>query len=79
MNNTKKRKLHTRNIYQLLGQDLVTPSRFVLCYAQPTSKDAVTVKGGTGTAVKLGLDNGVEIVNLYYKENVDRIKTWLKI
>ena len=72
-------KLHTRNIYQLLGQNLTTPSRFVLCYTQPTSKGSVTVKGGTGTAVKLGLDNGVEIINLYYKENVERIKTWLKL
>lgn len=73
------KKLHTRNIYQLLGQDLKTASRFVLCWAKPKDKDRKTdhVQGGTGTAVKLGIDNGVEIINLYWDEQRKRIEEWV--
>lgn len=74
------KKLHTRNVYQLLGKDLATPSKFVICWAEPKYKDRRTeeVLGGTATGVKLGIDNGAEIINLYYQENVDRIKKFLK-
>jgi hypothetical protein len=33
------KKLHTRNVYQLLGRDLNTPSKFVICYAEPKYND----------------------------------------
>lgn len=42
--------LHTRNVYQVLGLDLKTPSKVLFCYAQPTKnrKGEITgVKGGT--------------------------------
>ncbi|AGH32232.1 DprA-like DNA recombination-mediator protein [Vibrio phage 11895-B1] len=73
------KKLHTRNVYQLLGQDLATPSRFVLCWAKPKDKDRKTehVQGGTGTAVKLGIDNGVEIINLYWEDQRKRVEDWV--
>jgi hypothetical protein len=69
--------LHTRNVYQLLGKDLTTPSKFVICWATPTGVGD-NVKGGTGTAVRLGIDNGVEIINLYYKPNVERMIKFLE-
>ena len=68
--------LHTGNVYQLLGQDLNTPSRFVICYAEPQGKKG-HVKGGTGTAVKLGIDNGVEIINLYHETQRKRVEDWV--
>lgn len=73
------KKLHTRNVYQLLGQDLNTPSRFVLCWAKPKDKDRKTehVQGGTATAVKLGIDNGVEIINLYWEDQQERVRKWV--
>lgn len=73
------KKLHTRNVYQLLGQDLNTPSRFVLCWAKPKSTDRKTehVQGGTATAVKLGIDNGVEIINLYWEDQRKRVEDWV--
>lgn len=73
------KKLHSRNIYQLLGRDLNTPSRFILCWAEPKYKDRRTeeVKGGTGTAVKLGIDNGVEIINLYWEDQRKRVEDWV--
>lgn len=73
------RNLHSRNIYQLQGQDLNTPSRFVICWAEPKYKDRRTeeCKGGTGTAVKLGIDNGVEIINLYWEDSRKRVEDWV--
>jgi hypothetical protein len=69
--------LHTRNVYQLLGKDLATPSKFVICWAKPTGVGD-NCKGGTGTAVKLGIANGVEIINLYHQHNVERMIKFLE-
>lgn len=71
------KKLHTRNVYQLLGLDLRTPSKFVICWAEPAGTKG-HVKGGTATAVKLGIDNGAEIINLYHKEAQERVIRWLE-
>ena len=71
------RALHTRNVYQLLGLDLNTPSKFVVCWAKPTG-DGDNVKGGTGTAVRLGINYGVEIRNLYNKDVLDKVIKYLK-
>ncbi len=70
------KKLHSRNIYQVLGQDLKTPSKFLVCYAQPVGTDG-HVKGGTGTAVKLALDNNVEVFNMYIPADRKRIEDWV--
>ena len=56
------KSLHTRNVYQVLGKDLKTPSELLLCWAE-TTKDGV--KGGTNTAVQLAKENGAIIINLY--------------
>lgn len=70
------KKLHTRNVYQVLGKDLKSPSKFLICYAKPVGKEG-QVKGGTNTAVKLALDNNVEVFNMYLEEDRKRIETWL--
>lgn len=69
--------LHTRNVYQIFGSDLNTPSSFVVCYAEP-SGDQGYVKGGTATAVKLAIDNNIPVHNLYYENVQLNIKDWLK-
>lgn len=71
------KKLHTRNVYQLLGQNLNTPSRFVVCYAKPKNDGTDGVKGGTATAVQLGIDNDVEIINLYHDKHRKRVEDWV--
>ena len=68
--------LHTRNVYQVLGDDLNTPSNVLFCYAQPT-KDGV--KGGTNTAVQLAIRNGVRWYNLYLPEHREEVKRKLKL
>lgn len=67
---------HTRNVYQILGDDLCTPVKFVLCWAIPVGK-AGQVKGGTGTAVKLALSRGIPVWNLYHAEYRDRVEQLL--
>ena len=59
--------LHTRNVYQVLGLDLATPSRVVLCWAPPI-KGGPSVRGGTNTAVQLALKYGVPVYNLHIPE-----------
>lgn len=56
------RALHARNVYQVLGRDLQTPSKILVCWAIPTASG---VKGGTNTAVQLAKQHGCKIVNIY--------------
>lgn len=56
------RKMHTRNVYQVLGKTLDTPSDLMICYAKPTKTG---VAGGTNTAYQLALRWGVPIINIY--------------
>lgn len=42
------KKLHTRNVYQVLGDNLDVPSDFVICYT-PNGKGG----GGTGQAIRI--------------------------
>lgn len=62
------RKLHARNCYQVLGQDLKTPSDFVVCYT-PGGRPI----GGTRTAIKLAEQNDIPVFNFgkYSPEKYD--------
>lgn len=66
--------LHGRNMYQILGKDLKTPSRFVVLWAPPT-KDGV--KGGTNSAYQLAKRNGIETFNLFDAEVQERFLRWV--
>lgn len=52
------RDLHTRNVFQVLGDDLKTPSEFVLYWAESNGRNAV--KGGTNTAFQVARLFGVK-------------------
>lgn len=57
---SKARKLlHARNCHQVLGYDLTTPSRFLICW---TTDGRLT--GGTSTAIKIAMHNDIPILNL---------------
>ena len=53
------KKLHARNVCQILGQDLKTPSDLVICWT-PGGQ----LKGGTATALRIAKDYGIKIENL---------------
>ena len=69
-------KLHTRNVYQVLGPTLNQPSRFLLYWAQIDNKGQV--KGGTRTAVELAKKHNVPVFNLGDVEEYDCFLETLK-
>lgn len=69
------KKLHTRNVYQVLGQTLDTPSRFLVGYA-PLDKQG-NPKGGTATAMKLAERYDVKVYNLYKDEHFMKFENWI--
>ena len=54
------RKLHTRNVAQVLGADLKTPCDFIVCW----TKDG-KASGGTGQALRIATAYDVKIYNLF--------------
>ena len=70
------RKLHTRNCFQALGQDLRTPVKFVLCWTPDGAYNeqmCTSKTGGTGTAIKLASRHGIEVFNLKNEQHLQRI------
>jgi hypothetical protein len=60
------RKLHARNVQQVLGQNLKHPSMFVLCWHNNT--------GGTMQAVRVAEAHGIPVLNMKesdWKERLD--------
>jgi hypothetical protein len=54
------KKLMARNMYQVLGQDLETPTSFIVCW----TKDG-KASGGTGQALRVAKKYNIPIFNLY--------------
>lgn len=69
--------LHTRNVFQILGEDLNSQVRMVICYAKPVGNQGA-VKGGTNTAVKLALLKGADVINLATEGGLARINAFLE-
>ena len=70
------RKLHGRNVFQVLGKDLKTPSKFVICWTVDgckSNKDRSLKTGGTATAIGVAEKYGIPIFNLAIREDLDRI------
>lgn len=55
------KSLHTRNVFQVLGKDLETPSEFLVCYA-PVDKNGIP-KGGTRTAWMIAQEFNIPCFN----------------
>lgn len=71
------RKLHTRNVYQVLGQDLATPSDFLICYARPNITHPTLVVGGTATAVAIAAEEYIPIINLWHKYHIKNMQEYI--
>lgn len=52
--------LHARNCHQVLGADLRTPSKFLICWTKGGGQ-----YGGTATAIKLAMRWQIPVFNLY--------------
>lgn len=66
------KSLHSRNIHQILGQDLKSPSKFVIAYAVVDNNGRA--KGGTAMAISLADMRGIPVYNLY----IDGVKEKLE-
>lgn len=69
------KKLHTRNICQILGKDLDTPSDLVLYYCKEVGGKPT---GGTATAVNLGLKVGCKTINMLHEDWREHLRPLLK-
>lgn len=61
-----------RNCYQVLGCDLNTPSKFIICY----TKDG-KASGGTGQAMRIAEYYDIPIINLFHDNWKDKLKYYL--
>ena len=74
------RGLMGRNVFQVLGDDLKTPSKFLVCDAPLPVFDAegrvVDVDGGTGMAVRLAARYQVPVFHMSIPAHLQRIEAF---
>lgn len=58
------KKLQARNSHQVLGPDLSTPSKFIICYTKAGKK-----AGGTGQAIRIAEDYSIPVFDCGLYEN----------
>ena len=76
----RAQKLHGRNAFQVLGHDLKTPSKFLICWTPDGAVSDVerSIKtGGTGTAVSIASAFGVPVYNLQQYDHFMLAYKWI--
>lgn len=76
------KKLHARNVFQILGNDLKTPVSFVICWTPDGCihhQNRTIYTGGTGTAISVASMHGIPIFNLAREDHLARIRKGLEI
>ena len=61
------KKLHGRNSFQVLGKNLMTPSKFLICWTPDgccSHSERTIQTGGTGTAISIADYYNIPIINL---------------
>ncbi len=71
------RKMHTRNVFQVLGKTLDQPSKMLIAWTRLDK--AGNPKGGTATAINLAIEQIGEssVFNLAKPEHFERISKWI--
>jgi hypothetical protein len=72
--NEYARRLHTRNVYQILGSDLNTVSDFVVCWT--INGEPI---GGTAQAIRIAEYYWIPIYNLGKEGDLDKFKQFFKL
>jgi len=62
------RKMHTRNVYQVLGMDLNTPSSCIICWTKNGG-----LSGGTAQAMRIAQAHNIPIFNLYFEDSMSKL------
>ena len=72
------RKLMARNVHQILGVDLQTPVKFVICWTPDGAETRTTIQtGGTGQAIRVAIAHGIPVFNLANADALERLKSIL--
>lgn len=72
------KRLHARNCYQILGDDLKTPSMFVACWTPDgAEKETTRDTGGTGQAIRLAVANNIPVFNFRNEKAMERLHKFL--
>lgn len=66
------KKLMARNSMQVLGQDLKSPTDFVICYTNDGK-----YSGGTSQAMKIADFYGIKIYNIYHEYQYNEIRDFI--
>lgn len=75
-------KLHVRNVHQVLGPNLESPSQLVACWTEDgceTKADRTADTGGTGTAIELADNLGIPVFNIRRKASLKKLLDVLAI
>lgn len=68
------KKLLARDGHQVLGIDLKSPAKLVVCWTPDGDKDGSGARsGGTGQALRIAKAMGVPVLNLARAEDVERV------
>lgn len=67
-------RLHTRNVFQVLGPKLNMRSRFTVLWAEPQGQNRKLVKGGTNTAYVLSQKLGIPTYNLFFDDDAHALR-----
>lgn len=71
--------LHARNCYQVLGADLKSPARFVLCWTPDGCEsfaERTVNTGGTGMAITIASYNDIPVINMFnerWEDSLDKL------
>ncbi len=75
-----EQSLMGRNANQILGQDLLTPVKFVVCITPDGVSDGLKTTsktGGTGQAIRIASKNNVPVFNLNNDQHRQRLIDWM--
>ena len=68
------RKLHMRNVCQILGADLKTPTDLVICWTPQGSGS-----GGTGQAIRIAHGHSIPVFDLALREHQESLLEFLDL
>ena len=77
--NIGSRKMHARNIYQILGVDLDAPCDFVICWTKDGVESAAATSantGGTGQAIRTASLVGIPVFNMKRDDALIRLASF---
>ena len=66
-------KLQSRNSHQVLGWDLNTPSKFIICWTEKGKG-----KGGTGQTIRIAKEYKIPVFDAGRFDNIENVRTILK-